>query len=197
MSRPRPPCPCRATRAPSSSRRAPASSPASTSRAKSCARSIRRCPIETLARRRAIVPSPASAWPGCAGPAAAMLSAERTALNFLQHLSGIATLTRRFVDAAGGRDRRFSTRARPCRRCARSRSTPCAAAAARITASGSTTRVLIKDNHIRMRRRDRSRRSRACASYAPGRTIEVEAQSLARGRRRASRPAPTSSCSTT
>ncbi len=31
-----------------------------------------------------------------------ILTAERTALNFLGHLSGIATLTRRFVDAVGG-----------------------------------------------------------------------------------------------
>jgi nicotinate-nucleotide pyrophosphorylase (carboxylating) len=36
------------------------------------------------------------------GPARALLSAERTALNFLQRLSGIATLTRRFVDAVRG-----------------------------------------------------------------------------------------------
>ena len=36
------------------------------------------------------------------GSAAAMLTAERTALNFLQRLSGIATATRRFVDAAAG-----------------------------------------------------------------------------------------------
>ncbi len=35
-----------------------------------------------------------------AGPAAPILSGERTALNFLQHLSGIATLTRRFVEVA-------------------------------------------------------------------------------------------------
>lgn len=33
------------------------------------------------------------------GPARAILTAERTALNFLQRLCGIATLTRRFVDA--------------------------------------------------------------------------------------------------
>jgi len=33
------------------------------------------------------------------GPAAGMLTAERTALNLLQHLSGIATLTRRYADA--------------------------------------------------------------------------------------------------
>jgi nicotinate-nucleotide pyrophosphorylase (carboxylating) len=36
------------------------------------------------------------------GPAAGMLTAERTALNLLQHLSGIATLTRRYVDAMAG-----------------------------------------------------------------------------------------------
>jgi nicotinate-nucleotide pyrophosphorylase (carboxylating) len=36
------------------------------------------------------------------GPAAALLIAERTALNFLGHLSGIATLTARFVEAVAG-----------------------------------------------------------------------------------------------
>jgi len=36
------------------------------------------------------------------GPAAVILTAERSALNFLQHLSGIATQTRRFVDAVAG-----------------------------------------------------------------------------------------------
>lgn len=36
------------------------------------------------------------------GPTRALLSAERTALNFLQRLSGIATLTRRFVDGVSG-----------------------------------------------------------------------------------------------
>ncbi len=36
------------------------------------------------------------------GDAGSILKAERTALNFLQHLSGIATLTRQFVDAIEG-----------------------------------------------------------------------------------------------
>lgn len=36
------------------------------------------------------------------GPLRSLLTAERVALNFLQHLSGIATLTRRFVDAVSG-----------------------------------------------------------------------------------------------
>jgi nicotinate-nucleotide pyrophosphorylase (carboxylating) len=36
------------------------------------------------------------------GPARALLAAERTALNFLGHLSGVATLTARFVEAVEG-----------------------------------------------------------------------------------------------
>jgi nicotinate-nucleotide pyrophosphorylase (carboxylating) len=36
------------------------------------------------------------------GPAGAILSGERTVLNFLQRLSGIATITRKFVDAVSG-----------------------------------------------------------------------------------------------
>jgi len=36
------------------------------------------------------------------GPSSALLQAERVLLNFLQHLSGIATETRRYVDALGG-----------------------------------------------------------------------------------------------
>ncbi|MFN8038780.1 MAG: carboxylating nicotinate-nucleotide diphosphorylase [Acidimicrobiales bacterium] len=46
------------------------------------------------------------------GPLASILTAERTALNFLGHLSGIATLTRAFVDraAAAGPARIWDTR---------------------------------------------------------------------------------------
>ncbi|MFO1095249.1 MAG: nicotinate-nucleotide diphosphorylase [Planctomycetaceae bacterium] len=36
------------------------------------------------------------------GPTASLLTGERTALNFVTHLSGIATLTQRFVEAAAG-----------------------------------------------------------------------------------------------
>jgi nicotinate-nucleotide pyrophosphorylase (carboxylating) len=36
------------------------------------------------------------------GPARSILTAERTALNFLQRLSGVASLTRRYVDAISG-----------------------------------------------------------------------------------------------
>lgn len=44
------------------------------------------------------------------GPTRALLRAERTALNFVQRLSGVATLTRKFVDAAQGRVRICDTR---------------------------------------------------------------------------------------
>ncbi|HET9594911.1 MAG TPA: carboxylating nicotinate-nucleotide diphosphorylase [Anaeromyxobacteraceae bacterium] len=53
-------------------------------------------------------------WVGSArGPLGALLAAERTALNFLQRLSGVATLTRRCTGAlaaAGGRTRLLDTR---------------------------------------------------------------------------------------
>ena len=38
------------------------------------------------------------------GPARALLAAERTALNLICHLSGVATLTARFVHAVAGTD---------------------------------------------------------------------------------------------
>ena len=43
---------------------------------------------------------PGTTSPMVRGPLRRVLTAERTALNFLCHLSGVATLTRRFVDAA-------------------------------------------------------------------------------------------------
>ena len=46
--------------------------------------------------------APGSTLMRLSGNARAMLSAERSALNTLQHLSGIATLTRQYVDAIDG-----------------------------------------------------------------------------------------------
>ncbi len=42
------------------------------------------------------------------GPTQALLAAERTALNFLQRLSGVATLTRRYVEALAGSGTRLT-----------------------------------------------------------------------------------------
>ena len=83
------------------------------------------------------------------GSAAALLIAERTALNFLQRLSGIATRARRFVDAAGGRITVLDTR----------KTTPTLRVLEKyaVRAGGATNHrsglydaVLIKDNHIRL-----------------------------------------------
>jgi len=69
------------------------------------AETLRQCGIEDLERLgaegewRDSVPAPVAT---ATGPAASLLAAERTALNFLGHLSGVATLTARFVEAVAG-----------------------------------------------------------------------------------------------
>jgi nicotinate-nucleotide pyrophosphorylase (carboxylating) len=111
------------------------------------------------------------------GLAASMLTAERTALNFLQRLSGIATLTRRFVDAAGGRITILDTR----------KTTPTLRVLEKYAVragsgtnhrSGLDDGVLIKDNHVRLAGGVQAAVARMRAAQ-PGMPIEVEAQSLA------------------
>jgi nicotinate-nucleotide pyrophosphorylase (carboxylating) len=110
------------------------------------------------------------------GQAAAMLTAERTALNFLQRLSGIATLTRRFVDATGGKITILDTR----------KTTPTLRALEKyaVRAGAGTNHraglddgILIKDNHIRIAGgiREAVKRMKEANAEMP---IEVEAQSL-------------------
>jgi nicotinate-nucleotide pyrophosphorylase (carboxylating) len=112
-----------------------------------------------------------------AGPAAGILSAERTALNFLQHLSGIATLTRAFVDAAGGRVRILDTRKTiPGLRALAKYAVRCGGGANHRL--GLFDGVLLKDNHIRLAG-GVAEAVRLARTHAPGRTVEVEAQSLA------------------
>ena len=74
------------------------------------------------------------------GPARAILTAERTALNFLGHLSGIATTTGSLVDAVAGTGAQVTDTRKTTPASGHSRSTPCAAVAARTTASDSMTR---------------------------------------------------------
>ena len=111
------------------------------------------------------------------GQAAAMLTAERTALNFLQRLSGIATLTRKFVDATGGKITILDTR----------KTTPTLRALEKyaVRAGAGTNHraglddgILIKDNHSRLAGGigEAVKRMKAADAEMP---IEVEAQSLA------------------
>jgi nicotinate-nucleotide pyrophosphorylase (carboxylating) len=65
--------------------------------------------VEQLVRDGAIC-EPGTVLLRAEGYARSLLKAERTALNFLQRMSGIATLTRKFVDAAEGKIRICDTR---------------------------------------------------------------------------------------
>ena len=67
------------------------------------------------------------------GSLASILMAERTALNFLQRMSGIATMTSKFVDAVSGRNPKSWTRARLRRGFALLTSTRCLQAGDEIT----------------------------------------------------------------
>lgn len=111
------------------------------------------------------------------GRAASLLTAERTALNFLQHLSGIATLTNQFVAATRGLVTILDTR----------KTVPTLRALAKyaVQCGGGTNHrmglfdaVLIKDNHVRVAGGvgEAIRRVRARHLGLP---IEVETQSLA------------------
>ena len=111
------------------------------------------------------------------GPARALLIGERTALNFLQRLSGIATLTRQFVEAAGARITILDTR----------KTTPTLRQLEKyaVAAGGGTNHraglfdaVLIKDNHVRLAG-GVDDAVRAARRHRPGIPVEVEAQSLA------------------
>lgn len=64
------------------------------------------CTIETFTKDADRL-NPGSKIMTISGKARALLSAERTALNTLQHLSGIATLTRQYVDVIEGTNARL------------------------------------------------------------------------------------------
>ncbi len=113
---------------------------------------------------------------GVAGDARALLEAERTALNFLQRLSGIATLTARFVAAAGGGITVLDTR----------KTTPGFRVLEKyaVRCGGGTNHrqrlddgILIKDNHKRLAGGVRAVTERALQS-AGGLPVEVEVETL-------------------
>lgn len=95
-----------------------------------------------------------------------LLTGERSALNIMCRLSGIATATRAWADALEGTGRRSATPARPPPACAPWRSTPSAAAAASTTACRSPTRRWSRTTTW-SRRAASPRRSRPCGSSSP------------------------------
>jgi len=110
------------------------------------------------------------------GSARALLVGERTALNFLQRLSGIATRARRYVDASGGRITILDTR----------KTTPGLRTLekAAVAAGGGVNHrmglydaILIKENHIAMAG-NLARAVHAARTAQPDMPIEVECRSV-------------------
>ena len=83
------------------------------------------------------------------GPARVVLQGERVALNLVQRMSGIATLTARYVaEAAAAPAPASSTRARPRRDCARLSGTRCACGGGHNHRYSLSDAVMAKDNHL-------------------------------------------------
>ena len=110
------------------------------------------------------------------GDAHALLEAERTALNFLQRLSGIATLTAKFVDAARGGITILDTR----------KTTPGFRVLEKyaVRCGGGTNHrqrlddgILIKDNHKRLAG-GVGAAARAAMEHGTGLPVEVEVENL-------------------
>jgi len=110
------------------------------------------------------------------GAARALLVGERTALNFLQRLSGIATRARRYVDASGGRITILDTRkTAPGLRMLEKYA---------VRAGGATNHrvglfdaILIKENHIHLAG-GVQRAVELCRAHNPGVPVEIEAETL-------------------
>jgi nicotinate-nucleotide pyrophosphorylase (carboxylating) len=111
------------------------------------------------------------------GPAAGLLAAERVALNFLGHLSGVATLTARFVEAVSGTGARIlDTR----------KTTPGLRALekAAVAAGGGVNHrmglydaILIKENHVALAG-GTAKAIHAARTAQPDMPLEIECRNL-------------------
>jgi nicotinate-nucleotide pyrophosphorylase (carboxylating) len=117
------------------------------------------------------------------GPARALLTAERVALNFTQRLSGVATLTARFVEAIAGTNARIldTRKTTPGWRAFEKYAVACGGGTNH--RFGLHDLILIKDNHLAALRDEApdaiaAAVRRARAAY-PALRVEVEADTLA------------------
>ncbi len=112
------------------------------------------------------------------GPARALLTAERTALNFIQRLAGVATLTARFVEQVAGTGAQIlDTR----------KTTPGWRALEKYAVAGGGgmnhrrglhDRVMIKDNHLAALEGDIAKAVALARETSPGLKVEVEADTV-------------------
>lgn len=116
------------------------------------------------------------------GQARAILTAERVALNFMQRLSGVATLTRAFVDAVSGTNARILDTRKTTPGWRRFEKYAVACGGGQNHRIGLFDMVLIKDNHLMALREEQPNAiaaavKRARAAY-PKLQVEVEADTL-------------------
>jgi nicotinate-nucleotide pyrophosphorylase (carboxylating) len=111
-----------------------------------------------------------------AGPAHAVLAAERTMLNLLSHLSGVATLTRAYVEAAAPAAVLDTRKTTPGLRALEKEA---------VVAGGGTNhrmglydRVLVKDNHLALAGAGLAEAVAAARTRRPDLLVEVEADDL-------------------
>lgn len=137
--------------------------------------------IKRLARDGQRVKAGASLL-GISGPARAILSAERVALNFVQRLSGVATLTAQFVDAVRGTGVQILDTRKTTPGWRRFEKYAVACGGGRNHRFGLYDLVLIKDNHLAALR-DAKPNPLAAAVHRARKTfprlkVEVEADTL-------------------
>ena len=117
-----------------------------------------------------------------AGPARAILTAERVALNFVQRLSGIATFTAQFVEAIKGTPAQILDTRKTTPGWRRFEKYAVACGGGRNHRLGLSDMILIKDNHLAALLHERPNAIAAAVARArekyPRLKIEVEADTL-------------------
>ena len=132
-------------------------------------------PLADEGRWRDGVPTAVAA---VAGPAGALLAAERTALNFLGHLSGIATLTARFVAAVDGTGVAILDTRKTTPGLRRLEKAAVAAGGGRNHRLGLDDAILIKENHVSLAG-GLTTAVAAARAARPGTEVEVECRDAA------------------
>lgn len=113
------------------------------------------------------------------GHARGLLSAERVALNFLQHLSGVASLTRLYVDAVKGTDARILDTRKTTPGWRRLEKWAVRAGGGLNHRMDLSEAVLIKDNHLAALDGDVELAIRRAREVAPPETrIEIECENM-------------------
>jgi nicotinate-nucleotide pyrophosphorylase (carboxylating) len=111
------------------------------------------------------------------GPARALLAAERTALNLLCHLSGVATLTARYVKAVAGADTKILDTRKTTPGLRALEKAAVGAGGGHNHRLGLYDAILIKENHVALAGGLGEAVRRACGAE-PERSVEVECRDL-------------------